>query len=93
MQFDFRYREYILLNMCLVENECGFCLQERPDVFSMNCGHMMCDDCMDIMLKHYVKDLHCIYCHRQTHVVPSPRMLDVWDFFWNIYTYIVRYIK
>jgi len=33
MQFDFRYREYILLNMCLVENECSLCLREKPDVW------------------------------------------------------------
>lgn len=31
MQFDFRYREYILLNMCLVE--CCLCLREKPDVW------------------------------------------------------------
>lgn len=95
MQFDFRYIFSILRNMCLLENECCFCLREKPDVFSMNCGHMVCEDCVEIMMTHYVKDLYCIYCHRQTELVnkQSSVLFDLWNFLWNIYTYIVRYAK
>uniref|UniRef100_A0A6C0DP23 RING-type domain-containing protein n=1 Tax=viral metagenome TaxID=1070528 RepID=A0A6C0DP23_9ZZZZ len=57
----------------------------------MNCGHMVCEDCVEIMMKHYVKDLYCIHCHRQTELAESSsqRIFDLWNFLWNIYNSII----
>lgn len=72
-------------------NNCSLCLCDKSSVFSMNCGHNMCEDCIDVMLRMYVSDMHCIYCQKTVRIVTSPASsvyFQISKFFHNIYIWI-----
>lgn len=56
---------------CMTEKEnshCSLCKIQYSNIRYMSCGHLICEDCLETMVRLYAITPHCIYCSKDVKI-------------------------
>lgn len=62
---------------------CSLCRLHCPEIRYMSCGHLICEDCLETMVRLYAISPHCIYCSKDVKICDARPTKNICEYIYD----------